>query len=105
MKRTEFVVWLNDTNVSPRVIRDHVSRINRLERVFSSLFGESFSLENEYAKDQCKYLFSLLKKRGSKLKQKRYDNINLPIGKPTMGSIRYSLRAYCRFLEKRYKVG
>jgi len=98
MQKEKFEKWLKINNISNKMVSDHVSRVMRLERVFTVIFGASFSFEKAYQKDRCESLISLLRSKGDNPDLKKYSNIDLPIGKSTMACIRYSLRTYCRFL-------
>ena len=62
----------------------------------SKMYGTA--VEKSFKKDKCESLLSLLRNKGNNPDLQKFSNIDLPIGKSTMASIRYSLRTYCRFL-------
>ena len=101
MKHNEFTTWLEENSrfKSARVIKDYVSRATRLEKEFSKYFGKSFTLEDEYLKDNGKFVKSMLLRCGEKLKSKQFIGIALPIGKNQMYCIISAVKYYFMFCE------
>lgn len=99
MREKEFKCWLNLKNCNEKVISDHLSRLRRLEREVSHSKKCVIDIDNEYARDRCKYLFSIFFNSGKNYVMEELLPINLPIGSYSINAIKYSLRKYVEFIE------
>lgn len=103
MNKEKFSEWLRNNQVPSKMVNDSCSRVKRLEQVFTIIYGNKFSFEEEFNKDRFKNLFFMLRKKGVNPELAKYKNLNLPIGKISMGSIRLSLKKYSLFLAENIK--
>ena len=92
MNENEFRGWLESSGKNKRVIGDSVSRMRTLQRELG------VNLENEYKKDKCETIMRALTiDKGDNYIMKKYGEVNLPIGKFTLGAYRYSLKNYINY--------
>ena len=97
--REGFKVWLKENySTNDRVIRDTVSRANRVRRAFEEL-DEDFSYEKEINRDNSQSLWNLISRRGVTIKAK----ISLPVGTNQMDSISSSAKKYITYLRQKIK--
>lgn len=97
--REGFKVWLKENySTNDRVIRDTVSRADRVRRAFEEL-DEDFSYEKEINQDNGQSLWNLISRRGVTIKAK----INLPVGTNQMDSISSSAKKYITYLRQKNK--
>lgn len=92
MNEIFFRAFLISKNYSKKICSDFVSRIKRLENSI-----ENCDVDDEYDKDRCKMLLSLLEKNGVNEKLKKVQTGSLPIGKYSMSTFRYSVKKYIEF--------
>lgn len=101
MNETSFKQWLKENGCPPKVISDHLSRLRRLEREVSHSTKRMIDIDNEYQKDECKFLLSLFYNSGNNYIMDELKPINLPIGSYSLNTIKFSLRKYINFLKSK----
>lgn len=95
--RDGFKDWLKENySTNDRVIRDTVSRADRVRRAFEEV-DSGFSYEKEIKRDNGQSLWNLISHRGVAIKEK----INLPIGSNQMDSISSSAKKYIIYLREK----
>ena len=92
MNEVEFRGWLESNGKNRRVVSDSVSRMRTLQRELG------INLDEEYSKDECESIMNALSiNKGENEYMKKYGDVNLPIGKFTLGAYRYSLKNYISY--------
>ncbi len=97
MNEVEFKNWLVNNDVNKKVRSDIVSRIKKIEKEI-----ENCDIDEQYRSDGCEYLMSLFANMGLNEKMKKYQNVNLPIGKYHMNTFRYAIKHYVRFCDESF---
>ena len=78
------------------MIGDTVSRMKTLQRELG------VNLDDEFKKDKCETIMNALTvNKGDNDIMKKYGDVNLPIGKFTLGTYRYSLKSFIAYKESR----
>ena len=96
MNEVEFRGWLEESGKNRRVIGDTISRMRTLQRELG------INLDDEFKKDKCETIMNALTvNKGDNDTMKKYGGANLPIGKFTLGTYRYSLKSYIAYKESR----
>lgn len=95
MEKEGFRYWLQEVEgKSTAQVSDHLSRVKRIEGVFSVLDGQSFDVEQECKKDGCQELLNRLTL--AKRDQMPVE-INLPTNMMGISRLRSSLRKYIEY--------
>ena len=95
--RDGFKDWLRENySTNDRVVRDTVSRADRVLRAFEEMNSE-FSYEKEIKRDNGQSLWNLISRRGVIIKER----INLPVGSNQMDSISSSAKKYITYLREK----
>ena len=96
MNEVEFRGWLEESGKNRRVIGDTISRMKKLQRELG------INLDDEFKKDKCETIMNALTvNKGDNDIMKKYGDVNLPIGKFTLGTYRYSLKSFIAYKESR----
>ena len=89
--------WLKENySANDRVIRDTISRADRVRRVFEEI-DPTFSYDNEIERDNGQSFWNLISRRGVTIKRK----ISLPVGSNQMDSISSAAKKYITYLRER----
>ena len=92
MRTEDFRAWLHEIDKRSNVqTYDNISRIKRIERVFSSLNGSPFDIENECKKDGCQSLLTALTYAN---RAKMPESISLPSNLTGLKTLRVAVRKY-----------
>lgn len=96
-----FKIWLKENySASDRVIRDTISRADRVRRAFQE-FDPDFSYEEEIRRDNGISFCNLISHRGLTIKKK----ISLPVGTNQMDCISSSAKKYLVYLRQKKQRG
>lgn len=88
-----FKTWLLDNGYKPKIVSDNISRLKRIQKEIPDC-----NLDEEFEKDKCNNLLNMLSKNNSLNLKEKYPDINLPIGKHSMGTYRLSIRLFIKFM-------
>ena len=94
MDEINFRNWLIENKKTKKVVSDISSRLRRVE-----IEVNNCDIDEQYQKDKCKYLLSLFKKMGKNDNLKKYNDINLPVGRYYMSTYSYAIKLYIKFIE------
>lgn len=101
MQEIEFHNWLMKNGTSKKMISDHISRLKRLERVLKKTDLNFEGLDIAYNIDRCGLVFTLFENTGKNPTTEKLGDIDLPIGKYSLSTFKYSLKKYTRFLQEK----
>ena len=87
--------WLIRQGMSSKLRSDCISRVKRLETEFNNC-----DIDELYRCDGCAYLISMLEKNGKNEIMQKHANVNLPVGKYSMGTYRSALKRYIQYISE-----
>ncbi|WP_201012113.1 hypothetical protein [Lactococcus lactis] len=92
MDEINFKKWLQKNNYSKKMQSDFVSRIKRIEKEI-----DHCDIDSEYRNDRCVNLLRYFEKNGCNEYMSQIKNCDLPIGKYSMSTYRYTINKYIDF--------
>ncbi|AKJ52609.1 hypothetical protein [Metamycoplasma hominis] len=98
MNQVEFYNHLISIGTNKKVASDHVSKLKRLENSICNC-----DMDEEYEKDKCATLLSLLVKNSGEEELKKVLIAPLPIGTYAMNTFRYSIKKYIEFRDLNHR--
>lgn len=105
MDKAKFKTWLLQTKKysSQKLITDCISRVNRVEKAFSRSNPKFISFDEEFKKNQCRYVLDAISHFGKGESMKMFLPSNLPVGKRHFCVIGSAVKTYIKFLESSNK--
>lgn len=98
MNITLFKTWLLEKGYSRKIASDTLSRLRKLNKTLIYC-KYSTSIDEEYEKDNCKFLLDCFSNMGLNLDMQSLELTTLPIGKPSIHTYKSALRKYLKFLD------
>lgn len=96
MNELMFRKWLVENGYNKKVVSDIISRLKRFEHSVNNC-----DIEDEYKKDNCKYLISLFYNKGQNIEMRRLKDNELPIGSYSLSTYKYALNVYLKYIKEK----